>query len=135
MNLFWMRVLSCAFSVLGWVIVLFTLTRAHPYVMAFPDGGFWIYLLYLITMLVCALTLSVVSFAYVFGRIDLVSGTVESATLTKDGHTIWVNVKLVFPICPGKDVSIDGSRVVLFFVGYRPWFCLKRNFAPDLEGQ
>ena len=113
MNLFWMRISTFGVSVLSWVIVFFMLSRTNDAITAFPSGELWISLVFLILFLICALMMSVASFAYIFGRTDSVSGTIENATVERDGAVIFNDVRIYFPICP-SDVHINNSPVVLF---------------------
>lgn len=133
MNLFWARALTTVLAVVAWSIVFFALGRFHLSTAALASASFWVYLGFLMTFLVCAITLTIVAKAYIFGRVDAVTGTVERASLLIDGTVILSDIRIFFPICPDKDVSIDGSRVVIFFAANRPRFCLLRNFEPVIN--
>ena len=66
-----------------------------------------------------------VAFAFIFGRVDEVLGTLESAVFLRDGLNIREHMSIRYQWVVHNDDGSSNARnpIVLFVSGWRPWVC------------
>ena len=92
--------------------------------------SFYIYLAGVAVLIVVSAVNLYTAFAFKFGRVDEVAGSMESAALIQGGKTVLegarIQLKRAYDL---ENTSLtDDQRNILFICNWRPWVCLAKNF-------
>ena len=115
-------------AVFGFIMAAYYVVELKPQNIAKLEWGRSEILFALATCILIASVLNFLfGFAMVFGQVDRVLGSRESASIVI-GNGVMRDKRIGFVVRLHPEASDDGERIVLFMIGLRPWICPADKF-------